>query len=506
MKRIGIVPARPGSTGVIGKNLQPVDGVPLIVRALRSLTKLCDHVCLVSNDPAAVAVAKAHGFDVRRRPDDLDNAWATIDEVVAWFGREHLNSDEQLIVWQPTVVGPNIETWVAEALYQFDTSGHASWTLGVPNRHITWNATGQLSERRNRQDQDPLHTEVGIRFYRGPAATQHGPMGLWVIGDDVVDIDTPGDLALARSMMRTGRVHFDLVATRRLGYGHLYRCLTLAEHLQSHAVTFGGDIDEHAASIITSRFKVSPDSLLPSGETIRPGHHRAVWVADRLDTTRTYMAQVALSGWRILAIENLGDGLQFADRVVNDLYGSVPYPADWSVLRPEFLALPAFELRDPAERVLVTMGGTDPSNLTLKVIEALRWESGVRLSVIPPPGRPSDTYRFAVEQPNVAAEMRRADLVVTSGGRTVGEAAAVGVPTIVLAQNARELTHRHLGWDFGNVNLGLGELVGAGDLASTVRSVLRDLNLRCDLMERSRRYVDGRGAERIANLVEEMMR
>ena len=45
---------------------------------------------------------------------------------------------------------------------------------------------------------------------------------------------------------------------------------------------------------------------------------------------------------------------------------------------------------------------------------------------------------------SMAAEMLDADLILTSAGRTVYEAAAVGTPVAVLAQGARDATHSHL--------------------------------------------------------------
>jgi spore coat polysaccharide biosynthesis predicted glycosyltransferase SpsG len=501
---LGIVPARPGSVGVIGKNTQPVAGVPLLVRALRSLENLGVDASLLSNDPTARAVATAHDFTVESRPRRLDEPGATIDEVVAWYA-DKLDEDAILIVWQPTVVGPNLEDYVGDAIEQFVNSTDDSWALAVANRHILWRGDAPLTPRLNRQDAEDVWTEVGIRLYRGPAAARRpGIQTVWVIPDDVVDIDTPDDLVRARSMFGRGHVHFDVAAYERVGYGHLYRAMTVAEHLQHHSITFGGDFDEHAAAILSKRWNLPPDSIaLP----FRPQpfvRGRSVWVADRLDTDGHYAATLALDGWRILAIENLGETTRYADRVVNDMYGEVPYHGDWSVLRPEFLGLPDYQVAQEGRKVLVTMGGTDPGRLTEKVIEALRYRTTV--SVIRPPGRPDADLSFVVDQPNMAASMRWADLVVTSGGRTVSEAAAVGVPTVVIAQNVRELTHRHLGWDHGNLNMGLGEVLTGEHIGNTVASVLADQSLRLDMSERSRRRVDGKGAERHASLIEGMMR
>jgi len=100
--------------------------------------------------------------------------------------------------------------------------------------------------------------------------------------------------------------------------------------------------------------------------------------------------------------------------------------------------------------------------------------------------------------------MRTSDLLITSGGRTVFEAAAVGIPTIVMAQNLRETTHTHLGYEHGNVYLGLGKLVTPQTLLDTVCQVALDHELRVDLSARGR--PDGKGLDRIVAKIEEALR
>jgi spore coat polysaccharide biosynthesis predicted glycosyltransferase SpsG len=91
--------------------------------------------------------------------------------------------------------------------------------------------------------------------------------------------------------------------------------------------------------------------------------------------------------------------------------------------------------------------------------------------------------------------MHLADMLITSAGRTVFEAAAVGVPTIVLAQNVRETTHTHLGLEHGNIYLGLGKLVTDQTIVDTVRLLSNDIGLRTELSGQGR--PDGKGLDRI---------
>ncbi|MFR3925625.1 MAG: hypothetical protein ACLTXI_10635 [Collinsella sp.] len=55
--------------------------------------------------------------------------------------------------------------------------------------------------------------------------------------------------------------------------------------------------------------------------------------------------------------------------------------------------------------------------------------------------------------------MRKADMALSSQGRTTFELACMGVPTIVLAENEREQLHTFAQMDNGFINLGLGSEV-----------------------------------------------
>jgi spore coat polysaccharide biosynthesis predicted glycosyltransferase SpsG len=96
--------------------------------------------------------------------------------------------------------------------------------------------------------------------------------------------------------------------------------------------------------------------------------------------------------------------------------------------------------------------------------------------------------------------------VLTSAGRTVYEAAATGTPVVVVAQNAREATHSHLGYDRGVVFLGLGPLLPETIVVEAVQRLLDDHPLRAELSDRLRLSIDHLGAERIATRVRSLMR
>lgn len=90
--RVAVVPARGGSKRVPGKNLRPLGGVPLVVRALRAAVEsgAFDHVLLSSDDPAILALAaELPGVTAHHR----DPEHATDSATVFGFLRELTLSD-----------------------------------------------------------------------------------------------------------------------------------------------------------------------------------------------------------------------------------------------------------------------------------------------------------------------------------------------------------------------------------------------------------------------------
>jgi spore coat polysaccharide biosynthesis predicted glycosyltransferase SpsG len=89
----------------------------------------------------------------------------------------------------------------------------------------------------------------------------------------------------------------------------------------------------------------------------------------------------------------------------------------------------------------------------------------------------------------------------------VYEIAALGVPGVVLAQNAREDRRMREFTRFGTIEyLGLGVDVAEPAVLEAVRRLLADAGRRAAMSERGRALVDGYGAARAAEIVLEQVR
>jgi len=108
MKTLGIIPARGGSKGVVGKNLRLVAGQPLIsyaIQAAQQSQKLTDF--LVTTDSAEISrVAQEYGAAVLLRPPELAADRTPMTPValhaLAYAEQKNTCAYDALILLQPT--------------------------------------------------------------------------------------------------------------------------------------------------------------------------------------------------------------------------------------------------------------------------------------------------------------------------------------------------------------------------------------------------------------------
>ena len=464
MNTLAIIPSRGGSTELKRKNLLPVDGTPMFLRSAQAARDAGCQVIVSTDDPEIRSTAIVAGFEVHDRGPEL--ADCVVDEVVAAAAADW---DGPVLLVQPTV-----QPITAQILTEFLGKVEGSpCSLMVENTHqINDTATidpawGWLRDRVNRQDiKTPLLQEVGVRWWQFVADNGNEPHYLVTASAPLVDIDTAADY---RSVTIPKRIALWPIADKQHGMGHLRRCLAIAERLQHHDIIFiADDMDEASISIVQSR-----SWTMAPMEMIRPAD---LWILDRLSND-----DMSHLPGTVVTFEDTSS--YQADLTIDALYSD---GADWCVLRPEFLA-GDYRVRSRVKRVMLLFGGTDPSELGDRIL-GLVDDMNVSISRVLP-----------VANVPVAEMMHEADLLITSAGRTVFEAAAVGVPTIVLAQNLREATHTHLGFEHGNVYLGLGKLVSDARIVDTVEILSKDIELRTELSMRGR--PDGKGLDRIVHAI-----
>ncbi len=461
MAVLAIVPARGGSTQLRRKNLLPdAYSVPLVLASARAARDAGCAVIISTDDPEVRSLAVIDGHPVHDRGPEL--ADVLVDQVVEAAAVGHTGP---VFLVQPTV-----QPVTADLLRWFLAQcGDEPVALGVETRHLTWHDGQLLTGRVERQSPAvwPVR-EVGVRWW---PAGQVGkpPVRVITTPELLVDIDTAADY---QQIQRRLNITFQVRANKQIGTGHLHRVMSFAEGLQHHNIAMSTTEDSDQWAVDKIKERGWPHAMFDDTD---------VFVLDVLDTdfsNNPYASQA-----RTVALE---DQTLQATATINAMYGHGDYVgAKYAVVRSEF-TVGMFHVKQDAARILVLFGGTDPANLTGLAEHTL---GNYQVDVI----RPGDDR-------SVAAAMHDADLLITSGGRTVFEAAAVGIPTIVLCQNMRELSHTHLG--VGNINLGLGRMIQPDRLRYVVEQTLGDYELRRDMHQTAKASIDGLGAGRIRRIIE----
>jgi CMP-N-acetylneuraminic acid synthetase/spore coat polysaccharide biosynthesis predicted glycosyltransferase SpsG len=508
---------------------------PLVAHTVDAVVAagVADRVIVSSNSDAVLSWAELFGHETHRRADELAGDDTTISEVAAHIADE-LDWAGDIAVFQPTSPFRSAAS-VQAAVEAFRASDADSLASAVREPHLFWHdqhndlarARPLFEARTNRQyAQHGVLKETGsIQLARSEALRQGREMvtGRHVLFEtpleESLDIDTNEDLVVARRRLERGTVVFRVRANARVGSGHVYHCLQLADELADQRLRFlllecdpfvHDLIDEHG-------YLHQEERDLPADLRELAGPGANLIVNDVLDTTEDDVLAQRAAGFRVVNVEDLGPGARMADWVVNALYPPsedaahhVSFGSAYATLRPEFHDLPPKVVQERPERVLISFGGTDPGRLGPRCARLLAGRIDAEVRAIVGPGAPDADFPAGLDVVHnvrsMAAEMARADLVLTSAGRTVYEAAACGTPVAVLAQGARDATHAHLSLESGVVFLGIGPLTDDEHVVGVVGRLLADHSLRSELSERLQGSVDTRGAARIGHRIRGMLR
>ena len=242
MTVVAIIPARGGSQGVPRKNLMPVGGVPLIVRAVRAAraARMVDLVAVTTDDREIAEAATAAGAIVVRRPASLAGGTASsesallhaIDALEGGLGGDRAAGDNSGDSGDGDKVGQGIA--VSTVVFVQATSpfidpadidrGVDLVTAGrfdsVFSAHETygflWASTPggvaravnhDAAHRPRRQDREPHYIETGAFYifdaagFRAAGHRFFGRIGIVHVAErTAIEIDDPHQLEVARAL------------------------------------------------------------------------------------------------------------------------------------------------------------------------------------------------------------------------------------------------------------------------------------------------------------------
>ena len=539
MNILVVIPARGGSKGIPRKNLRLLNGKPLLYYSINTAlnSKFDLDVYVSSEDEEILNTSLQFGAKVHKRDISIADDKSTLDPVIYTcykYASQIENKDyDYIITMQPTspllktnsldsAIAKSIENKEIETIIAAKDDTHLSW------RKESDKFLPNYEKRLNRQYLTPTFTETGAFFItRKDIITPTNRIGknveLYILSNgEEIDIDTYEDWNLCEYHLKRKNILFVVTGNDIVGLGHVYNTLLVANDILNHKITFLVDKDSKLAydKISLKNYPVfiqESENILDDIKKFNPD----LVINDKLDTTLEYMQGLKKLSIKTLNFEDLGEGSKIADLVINAIYPEKQiiknhyFGHDYFILRDEFIYSETKDNKEKIEGILISFGGVDPNNYTKKVIETIyeySMQNSIRINVVTGFGYKKydsiDDYKninIYKNVANISKYMLEADLIFTSAGRTTYEVASIGVPTIVLAQNDRELTHFFANSEFGFLNLGLGYNISDEEIYKNFIELIDSYENRKYMSELMLKFDLKSGRKRVNKLIQNLM-
>ncbi len=346
-----------------------------------------------------------------------------------------------------------------------------------------------------------------------------------------------------------------------IGIGHIMRCLTLADALRMQGIDswfICRDLPGERTDLIVQR-GYSVKIILPR-EKLSISSQNAIqqiresWqddaqeckyllvkqppmaiVVDHYQLDKQWEQQVlqSIPGTPLIVIDDLANREheacllldQTLDRQSDDYKHLVPETCDlllghsYTLLRSEFSSKQrinrAIPKGDESWRILVSLGGTDPENLTLSILHSLekiisKLSNTLEICVIMGKSAPhiktienwctERKQTLIIDCQDMPAQLDWAHLAIGAGGTSAAERCARGLPSLllVIADN-QELVSASLAKHGAAINLGRCNPFPELQLCEQIIQLLSNKSAYEEMATRCYQLFDGKGSERVIN-------
>ncbi len=326
----------------------------------------------------------------------------------------------------------------------------------------------------------------------------------------------------------------------QIGTGHVMRCLALAQAWQAQGGAAHFVCNSTLPAPLAERLRnegatlttlaAMPGSAADAAETVALATKMAVeWVVvDGYHFDAAYQQALKAAGLRLLFIDDHGHAAHYsADLVLNqNVYAQAQIYAQrdehtqlllggkHALLRREFWPWRGRQRTSAAQvqRVLITLGGADAENVTLKALNAFAHIDRPDLELIVVVGA-SNPYKdslaaAAAQLPqqvrllqnvtDMPALMAEADLAITASGSTCWELLFMGLPAMLIEIAANQTPiAEHLEALDAAVRLGWHADLQPAHLAAAIQPLLVDPARRRALAAKGQELIDGYGSARV---------
>jgi UDP-2,4-diacetamido-2,4,6-trideoxy-beta-L-altropyranose hydrolase len=336
-------------------------------------------------------------------------------------------------------------------------------------------------------------------------------------------------------VVKLAKIVFRVDGGPKIGIGHLIRCLALSEELVKKAndCYFLTNIDND--SILKNKIKyfninyrkINSNDDLNDLLSFSKGKKIDWIITDNYCINSNYLKKIKKNGFKLLSIDDTAQIHYYSDIVVNqnigadklkfsfEKYSKILSGPKYVMLRNELLKRKEKNQNSDVRKILITFGGSDNDNFTLKILKVLNSINlKHKILIISGPFNPYNSILInyikrsrvnsdlIISPEKMANIYLKSDIAISAGGSTCYELAYYGIPNIIItiADNqlniARELHEHGL-----SLYLGRKEEVTTEQIKTNLIDLIDDSSLRVNMSKKGKKLIDGKGKKRIVDFI-----
>ena len=246
---------------------------------------------------------------------------------------------------------------------------------------------------------------------------------------------------------------FSIEASHKRGMGHLYRSITVSKYLGYKSIFF---INKNLKSIeILKRnkikYKIIDRTKKINFKDLVNKYSVKIWINDKLETNKLEGQKIS-SLVSFVTFDDWGQGSKFAKLNISPLYfGKKKLSGKKVFTGIKYLPLKKeiskfTRTRKKINKILISMGGSDTYNMTLKILDYLKKKKITSTVICGPASKLNNVikkykkdFKIKYNVKNIFKEFSNHDILISGGGMTPFEAASTGLPSIVIASELFEI-------------------------------------------------------------------
>lgn len=327
-------------------------------------------------------------------------------------------------------------------------------------------------------------------------------------------------------------IAFRVDASKKTGIGHLMRCIALSEELNKRGnkcyfISYieGEDLKEKVKKTSNFLHEIKKPNDLEEDlkYLIKFCKKQDIsWViTDSYDINSNYLKKIKKNGFKLLSIDDTAQNYYYSDIVVNQNIGAEKLNIEREkhtklLLGPRYVMLRDEILNNRTEKkfrtdvknLLITLGGVDDNNYTLKILKQIKdliIKKIIVIGALNPHYKKIEEYaknktdiKLITSPKNMVEIYQKTDIAISAGGTTCYELAYFGIPNVIItvADNqlniAKELDKKNV-----SIYLGKKEEFFPKELKDNLLTLINNSSLREQMIKNGMELVDGNGKKRI---------